>query len=233
MNEEKSGNFLCPKCKKRELEYLEWGFKCKNCGYEIQKNIKKDWTISMKIRALLTTILWSPFYLFYIIPIFVYFFVLFVICGYIITDVYSIMTSSFYIFDFSHENNDNIILLSRLILYIILSLALLDLTGLISNQYLAPAVNYFTKVIKYIKYGDNQTRIELSHELLKKESDRNYISKVIIISVILILMHTFYELFESPTTTFALAALIFSSLLGAAAVLIAVGLWKKYDSWTE
>lgn len=225
-NEENSEKFLCPKCGKKELEDQDWGLKCINCGYIIlkkkeledldgglkcrnyeysilrEKELEKPWSILQAIRRL-------PPIIIYLLPIITYFIVLLVICCYMIADTLNMYTS--YTIDLES--------LSHMVLYVIISLALLDLTSLISTQYLCP-------ISKYLK-GESDTRSDAELE----KDDRRYIAKVITISVILVLMHTFHNIFKCPTTmTTDFAVFIAACLFGAAAVLIAVGLWKVLDS---
>lgn len=207
MGGENSKKFLCPECGKKELEDLEGGFKCGNCGYKMQrfvyeKELEKPWSILQAIGRL-------PPIIIYVLPIITYFIVLFLICCSMVADALNLCTGATITLEF----------LSRMVLYVIISLALLDLTSLISTQYLCP-------ISEYLK-GKSDTRPD---DKLEKD-DRRYIVKVITISVILVLMHTFHNIFKCPESMTAdFAVFIAACLFGAAAVLIAVGLWKVLDS---
>ncbi|KAF5418731.1 MAG: hypothetical protein C5S49_01290 [Candidatus Methanogaster sp.] len=215
MSAENSEKFLCPKCGKQELEELEWGLKCRNCGYEMRRMVTdKPWSMPRFIRLVsLLTI--------YLIPVIVYSLILLVICGYMLWDIYAMLGL---IWEIPGE-----VLLSKMVLYIVLLLALLDFTDLISERFVVPLI------LEIIGAPiDDGMR-----------DKRNYVVTVVTMSVILILMHTFHKLFEykPPDTsnwdypfvgyslmTISFAVLIFACLFGAAAVLIAVGLWKMLDS---
>ena len=107
-------------------------------------------------------------------------------------------------------------------MYIVVSLALMELTGLISKQYLAPLYDH---ICSALKYKTLEIPIESESQVVKMEKDKVYMAKVITFAVIFILMHTFYILFEKTEISIALALLIFASLIGSAAILLAVGTW--------
>lgn len=236
MGEENSEKFLCPECGKKELEDLDWGFKCGNCGYKMRRFGEKEqpWPISKKIIALLEIVVWTPLIILFLVPLLFYFFVLFAICFYMAVDIHNII-HIYYISGLNSDMELEIESLSRMVLYVVLSLALIDLTGLISEQYLVPASKHISCAIKYIWYGNCQITTSVKENRAK--SDRRYIAKVITISVILVLMHTFYGIFDCSDNikniTPAFATLISGCLFGAAAILIAVGLWKVLDSKGE
>lgn len=197
----------CPNCDKYELEEFDWGIKCGNCGYEVPRIEER------KIDPLLKYIK-KPLVVIYALPLIVYFSILLTICGYIIWDIYYMLYSENVAFESAF--------LSRIVLYTLLSMALMDLTVIIFERFLYPICPRLQ--------GDYE--LERSPEEIKKaeNSARVYITTLVTMSVILILMHTFYKIFECSNVTTDLAMLIMACLFGSAAVLIAIGLWKKLDS---
>jgi tRNA(Ile2) C34 agmatinyltransferase TiaS len=205
-----SERYQCPKCGEQEFEGFDWGFKCRNCGYEIQ-HIKE-----LETGPLLKYIN-KPLQAIYVLPLIVYFYILLTICGYIVWDIYSMLHSNDMVFEISF--------LSRMVLYTLLSMALMDLTAIILERFVYPIFPGLQ--------GDY--KLERSAEEIKKEESRTriYITTMVTMSVILILMHTFYKIFECSEVTMSLAVLIMACLFGSAAVLIAIGLWKKLDSESD
>lgn len=215
MDKENSEKFLCPNCGEQELEDMGWGLKCRKCGYEVQRMaIDKPWSMPRFIKLV-------PLLTIYLIPIIVYSLILLVICGYMLLDIYSML----FIGVIPGE-----VMLSKMVLYIVLLLALLDFTDLIGERFVIPLI---LEIIG-APISDGGVR-----------DNRKYIVTVVTMSVILILMHTFHKLFdykppdisdaeylfvEYSLMTVSFAVLIFACLFGAAAVLIAVGLWKMLDS---
>lgn len=217
MDGENSEKFLCPKCGEQELEDRGWGLKCRNCGYEIQRiAINKPWSMPRFVRLV-------PLLTIYLLPIMVYSLILLIICGYMLWSVYSMLYSIWQI------PGAGEVMLSRMVLYIVLLLALLDFTDLISERFVIPLI--------YEIIGAPMPE--------GRRNNRKYVVTVVTMSVILILMHTFHKLFEYKLPDFSdveypfvehsimtvsFAVLIFACLFGAATVLIAVGLWKMLDS---
>jgi len=218
--------YLCPKCGEQKLEEAGRGLKCRNCGYEIQPitglqfakwaHISKSvWIQIVKVMfSLPRDIAGILLRAIYLVPVILYSFILLAICGYAVWDISHSMVL--------HppgllEVESGGALLSRMVLYIILLLALMDLTEIIVERFLHPI---YPELIRD-KESDKK----------KKENTRAYLTTVATISVIFILMHTFYKLFDPDTTVdMPFAVLILACLIGAAAVLIAIGLWKKLDS---
>lgn len=211
---------ICPECGKPELEDVGWGFKCRSCGYEIQfdtpNQIQFDTPKQIQFdtpKRLLAFIVVHG------MPILLYFLFTSVLFIYLIY-------YTFYLFlDHPCLHDDRMIeVISRLVLFILLSLAVMDLNALIISQYV--------RRIWVEKHKKIWGRLPVfcmdipdAGEAIKE--DRRYIAKVIAISVVLILMHTFYMILTHPSNVYLSAG---ECLIGAAAVLIAVGLWKVLDS---
>lgn len=209
MDDENSEKFLCPKCGEHELEDLGWGLKCRNCGYAMPRlaSIEEEpWSVSQFIKC-------APLLVIYLLPIIIYSFILLVICCYTLYDICSVLY-------FKHEEFE-IGFLSTMVLYIILLLTLMDLTRIAFERFLKPVLD------------DIGGRPNPKSPKERRDDTRTYITTVIAMSIIFILMHTFYKMFECSNVTISFAVLILACLLGAAAVLIAVGLWKKLDSESD
>jgi hypothetical protein len=207
------GISLCPKCGKDDFEDSGKAIICKNCGYIIERPTRAPRTWLSNI------IIYLPLFVFagiLIVPFFVYLFSGGVVLYLIATDIITIFTSA------SKPNSIDII--SKLILYLIVCLALMELTQLIYKQYLGPA---WDMIVIHLDYGEATDQIEST----KIENDKSYAIKVIALAVIFILMHTFYMLFNDVLITHQryteYVLLIFGCLLGSAAILIAIGYWEK------
>jgi DNA-directed RNA polymerase subunit RPC12/RpoP len=213
MDGENSEKFLCPKCGEQELEDLGWGIKCQNCGYAMPRPrggirtwLKRN---SKYIPSLVGLIIYST-------PILAFFLMGWVICIYILYDAYHTLCS---------YPNANFIfeIVAPIILYMLLSLAILDLGSLVARQYLDKIKFKFFYCIP-IPIGTVGGG--------SREEDREYLSKLIVIAVVLILMHIFHKILTCPDhdIELPLVILITGCLFGAAAILMAVGVWKLFDS---
>ena len=173
MDEGDSEKFECPICHKLELENSERGFKCRNCGYEIQRLSG----IPLQQLERQSKYFLSLFgFTIYLIPILIYFIIALAICGYMLYDTY-------YLLNGYHSSDEFIAeILSPMILYILLLLAIMDLSALVSEQYLKQI--HF----KYFLGIPIPNTVDVLSPRQKSVESRRYISKLIAISIILILI---------------------------------------------
>ena len=212
------------------MEEVSWGYRCKKCGYAIQSFILLQ-------RITKFVLLRIKLFLVYIqlLPIITYSIILFIVCFYILKStlylagvlwsvpaIVNDLTNTTIISEICVEHKELTIgFLSTMVLYILLLLALLDLTSLMLDRFWYPFLHKYTH--------EEEEPISEAEERKAAASSREYLTTVLIISIILVVMHTFYKIFECSEVTSSLAELIFACLVGAAALLIAVGLWKKLD----
>ena len=202
MGDGNSKKFLCPKCGKKELENVNGGFKCRNCGYTMHEEPRHHYLDKLQL-----------------IPALVYGLVAFILCIYIVWDV------CYFFLRFYCPNNEFMIeFISRAVLYMLLSLAILDLTALVKSQYVDP----FTRIPIDESELDEKELEHKKRELIK--DDRRYITKLITISVVLILMHIFHTILIHPDN---IDISVGECIIGTAAVLVAVGVWKVLDSKSD
>ena len=229
MSTENSEKFTCPKCGEQELEDLEWGLKCRNCGFELQRSNKPRFKFTQSVILYIRS--WCKYILLwirheskyvaslagmtiYFIPLLSYFVIVLAICIYILWDTYHLMGGYPQIDGtFIHD------ILSQIILYILLLLAIMDLSALVAKQYIFRIKFKFFYIIPI--------PVEIKTPEDGSKEDREYLSKLIIIGVALIIMHVFHNILIGSDINCS------GYLLGAAAVLIAVGVWKVLDSKGE
>lgn len=225
MDVENSEKFRCPNCGGQEYEDLGWGLKCRKCGYEIQLEpldeiqLEPHVQFDTPIRLLLFTVV-------HLIPIILYFLFALILCGYILWHTCHLFLNYNGLLD-DPAVDPMIKVISTIVLFILLSLAIMDLNTLIISQY-----------VRRI-WLENDKKIwgilpvfcmDIPDDSEAVKDDRRYIAKVIAMSVVLILMHTFYIILTHPSGVYLSAG---DCLLGAAAVLIAVGVWKVLDSKSD
>lgn len=209
------GNSFCPNCNTHGLEDSGEEIKCKNCGYTIQRLIKKHSHVPLH-RTLFEIFLRSPIFVIYFAPILVYSVILVAVCFFITEDVGAILSLNLY-----KDNLPEII--SKMILYIVVLLALMELTQLIYKQYSDQAFNLIAAAIRH---GNLDVEFADDTPLDKLKNNKIYTIKMITLAVIFILMHVFYMLFDKDISMES-AMLIFGCMFGSAAILIAIGLWEK------
>jgi hypothetical protein len=215
MGEEDYEKFECPDCHEWELEDLGRGLKCGNCGYEVQRLSGIQLQLERQSKYLLSLFAFTI----YLIPILIYFLIALAICGYMLCDTYNLLSS--------YRSSDEFIaeIMSPIILYILLSLAIMDLSALVAEQYL--------KRISFKCFWGIPIPVDVESPPPRQglEESRRYIAKLIAISIVLILMHIFHKILAcSDNIDLSFAVLITGCLFGASTVLIAVGLWKILDS---
>ncbi|PXF56722.1 MAG: hypothetical protein C4B59_16480 [Candidatus Methanogaster sp.] len=219
MDAENSEKFLCSNCGEQELEDVGWGFKCRNCGYAIQRDNPPMVQIDTPIGLFTFTVV-------HLIPIILYFSFALILCG------YTLWYTCHLFLNYNDLLNDPVIdpmikVISTIVLFILLSLAIMDLNTLIIAQYVRRIGLEKDKKIWGILPVFCMDIPDASEAV---KDDRRYIAKVIAISVVLILMHTFYIILTHPSGVYLSAG---DCLLGAAAVLITVGVWKVLDSKSD
>lgn len=221
MDVENSEKFLCPKCGEQELEDVGWGLKCRNCGYELQRKPLDELQRKPPVQFD-TPILLLLFTVVHLIPIILYFLFALILCGYILWHTCHLFLN------YSDLQDDSMItVISTIILFILLSLAIMDLNALIISQYVR---RIWLEKDKKIWRILPVFCMDIPDDSEAVKDDRRYIAKVIAMSVVLILMHTFYIILTHPSEVYLSAG---DCLLGAAAVLIAVGVWKVLDSKSD
>jgi hypothetical protein len=102
-----------------------------------------------------------------------------------------------------------------------------ELTQLFSKRYIVPAYDRFVNVYKFEKLDIIYSE-ETPLDIIKDE--KFYIIKVITLSIVFILMHTFSSIFDitaSAEISWKFVFLIFVCLIGSAMILIAIGFWEE------
>lgn len=219
MDVKNSEKFLCPNCGEQELEDVGWGLKCRNCGYEIQIDNPRMVQIDTPIGLVTFTVV-------HLIPIILYFSFALILCAYTLWYTCHLFLNYNSLLE-DHVVDPMIKVISTIVLFILLSLAIMDLNTLIIAQYVRRIGLKKGKKIWGILPA---FCMDIPDAAEAVKDDRRYIAKVIAMSVVLILMHTFYIILTHPSEVYLSAG---DCLLGAAAVLIAVGVWKVLDSKSD
>jgi hypothetical protein len=217
---EKCDKLICPNCKKQELRYENGHYECTDCGNVIVEygndivDRAKPFSVN-KILFLLKLCLRLPYILIYLAPAIVYILILLATCFFLLSETWNLLAEP------SIKTTDQI--LGTLILFILISMALMDLTSLIFRQYIYPS---WDKILLAYQFETFDVPYPVIPEERLESEDKRYIIKVLTLAVIFILMHIFYEFFTGKDSI-EYAVLIVGSLLGCAVMLIAIKFYKK------
>jgi hypothetical protein len=206
---------FCPTCKKQELRYENGHYECTDCGnVSTIVDRAKPFSIS-KVLFLLKLCLRIPYILIYLAPTIVYFLILLATCYFMLSETWNLL--------FVEPSNGSFVkttdqILGTFILFILISMALMELTSLISEQYLDPAAEFILRAYEFETFDVPTPKYSASQ---LASNDKRYTTKVLTLAVIFIVMHIFYEFFTGKDSM-AYAVLIVGSLLGCAVILIAI-----------
>jgi DNA-directed RNA polymerase subunit RPC12/RpoP len=214
---------LCPKCGKDFLEDLENELRCKNCGFSLGKTRPLEAKEAFK-----TLIAIFGGIIFYITPLLVIYGIIIIIFYYILVDIHIIL---FVKPDRFLEPET----LAKMILYLTVSMGLMDLASLISNQYLRRSLEIILELAEKLtsrqvssNYCKQEIQLSTPEEKDNLQAEKIYISKVLTFTTVFILSHILYVLFKNEQISRDLSYFVIAGMLGSSAVLISIGLWNKF-----